>query len=280
MLYVPCKVIQGIMSISTFVAEQEWAVINLTALPVFLIVAVYITMFITSHFLNIKFKHKLCFGALFMIFSCIITFGITIPVNKTLSISVINSYETSTYVLEFNGDKYCVGNFDLYSRKLTREYFASTVYSASEGLFFLEDKMPYDETIFKNAYYADVVGASDCLSFNESYSFDNVSVTAKSIDNTLCGYLFKNSNISIFVCNENAKYEHVASVINDNFGINILICNNNIAENYKNSSANFFVGYIISDGKTIFNSGEFYENLSGNWTLTFDNSKINLRSID
>lgn len=276
LLFIPGKIISGIMLIAEVVAKQHWAIINFVLIPTFVIVALYVVMFIMSHFINLKFKQKVCYGLILVFISCIVAFGINLPINQKLNISVLNSYGNSEYVLEFSGAKYYVGNLETTSRLTAKKYFSSVVRSSADGLFFLGEPTYYESEVYKEAYHATINEDEGCLQFNQNYNLKNITVTAKSIDGTLCGYLFNYNNFKVFVCSDFANYYHLASVIGDESGIDVLICNDFAEQDLSNINAR----YIVVDGKTIISNSYHTINMSGNWTIDFNNSKMSLRSLD
>ena len=275
-LIAPGVVISGIMTIAKWTASQTWAVVYLAWIPVILIVAVYVVMFIMSHFTNIKMKQKIGYSALILTFVAILAIGNSLPIKQQLSVTVINTYNNCSYVLEFDGAKYLVSDFEYFQSRDTNVYFTSVVNDYAECLLYFNTEKDYAKDYCKNVYSSGLSQEQNILEFNTKYQFKNVKITPFSVDSSLCGYLFDYNDYKIFVCNKNADKYHISSVIHDVGGVNILICQSKVVADDVIFDADYFLvdGILIKDGNNI------NQTMQGNWTLNIHNDKLNMRGID
>ena len=275
-LLAPGAVISGVMLIAKWTASQTWAVVYLAWIPVILIVAVYIIMFVMSHFTDLKITHKIGYSALILAFVVILAIGNSLPTKQNLGVTVLNSYGDCSYVLELGGAKYFVSEYDYYSSQNASVYFSSLVHDNAECLFYMDGRQVYDVEFFKNTYSAGFTEDKNVLAYNKLYYFKNITVSAVSIDLSLCGYMFDYDGYKIFVCHKNADKYHVLSALNDVKGVDILICSSDIISD----DVLFDAKYILSDGTNITNGNEINNTLIGNWTLNIENDKLSMRCID
>ncbi len=268
LLKIPALIISFITNVAQIIANQKWAIIDLSQLSPIVIIGIYFALFTSSHYINFNklFKLLICMG--FVVATLLTSFGMTIPKNMNKSISVLNAYGNNCYVLEFNGKTFCVGDFNKHLIKKNETYFKNIAHKNADYLI-LNSKYSYEKSdTFNNIVEFSATEEDECcFLYNVEYEFDNVKLTSIKIVNNLCGVMFEHDNFLVFVCNKNLSFEQLYE-INMNYGkINLIISDCN----YSNKS-DLLVDNFLIDGKTIQNTQTI--NMTGCWTMSFKNNII------
>jgi len=276
-LAVPNFIVGIIIKIAKFIASLDFAIINLTALTSLIIIAIYISLFVLSHFVNLKHKTKWIISIIVVAITT--TLGIfstytILPQNS--KIAVLNSYGESVYVLEQNGTSFAIGNFDKYSASLVEDYANTSRLYEIDYIICLNEYTPQNkQRVFKN-----VLNTQNLLKVqNGLINLNNTTLEVVEYNNNLCGIIL-NSNAKVFVCADvklsQGQYMEFANIHNH---FDLIIGNKEYTKGYLD-----YINYnhLLLDGNLVENStSNGNKSYYGNWTFNLINNNIcNMRGVD
>lgn len=281
LLVVPELLIKGIIGFAGFVAQQKWAIINLTTLSGLVVITVYSVMFIASHYTNLNRKKKLisswCILVIALIISTLSLIKCDAANNK---ITVINARNKDVYCLELNNISFVVGYFDEFAIDSVQSYALKSKLYSYDYYISLNNSIPQDTELFHNIYTCASVEGCTQLAQGEEYNFNNVRVTSVILGNKFAGLLFENQNMKIFICGNNSFNAGLCMDFETTYGtVDIILGAQKYIDSFKQFTS---YNYLISSGQNVYvpNSQETI-NYNGNWTFDYINSKItNMRGVD
>ena len=275
LLKIPSLIIAFIIKVASIIAEQKWAIINLSYISPFAVVSVYMCLFLCSQFVNFCKKEKLAIITTYVICSMLITIGLLTPIYYNQNVSFINSYGEETYIVEINNTSFCVGDYNRFLNAATSDYFNNITFKNADYLLLTNNFTVPNESIYSSVYKFGDEEGENVLTFDVEYTFNNVKVKSFSILGDYSGVLFKHDDFKVFVARKKLTFDKLYT-INEQIGkINLLILPNNTFENFDEINAD----NIVLNGKLY--TEKYQTKMSGNWTLTFNNGKIeNVRSLD
>ena len=275
LLKIPSLIISFIIKVASIIAEQKWAIINLSKISPFAVVSVYMCLFLCSQFVNFGKKEKMAIITTYVICSMLITVGLLTPIYYNQNVSFINSYGEEAYVVELNNTSFCVGDYSRYLNTTTNEYFNNITFKNADYLLLTNNYSVPDESIYANVYKFGNVDGENILTYDVEYTFNNVKVKSFSILGDYSGVLLRHDNFKVFVARKELSFDKLYT-INEQIGkIDLLILPNNSFDNYDEINAD----NLVINGKL--HTEKYQTKYSGNWTITYNNGKIdNVRSID
>ena len=275
LIKVPAIIISFITNIAQIIANQKWAIINLSFISPFILVGIYVILFICSQFINLKPKQKLFTAFVLSVVTILVTIGLCTPINYDKNITILNSYGNNVYIVELNQTTFCVGDYDKYMNDVTEEYFNNVAYKTANNLLLQNSYLPKDENIYDKIYKIDDSEGAGILSYNNEYEINNVKLSPIYISNRYCGVMFKYDGVKIFVSSSRLTIDDLYNINFDAGKINILIMDNEKITSFDDLN----VETIISRNQLITKTKE--NKMQGSWTFNYNNGKINnIRSLD
>ena len=273
LLVIPKFLIGIIISIAGFFASLDFAIINLTTLTGVVVVAIYVFMFIFSHFVNLTISKKffISFGL------CVMSLFVMIMQTYSLfphdsKITVLNSNK-SVYFLELNQTSIAIGYFDNQSIEMVENYAnGSRLYAVD---YFISLGSSYkNSTTFKNTY--------TCVGENrleENLVKNNVHIVPIWFSGIFAGVSISCNRAKIlFVSNNslsNFDYVDFGNLYNN---YDIIIGRSKNVDVYKNYIKH---NYQIIDGQFLTGINQTNVSKNGNWTFELkDNIITNMRGVD
>ena len=273
LIAIPNFLIGIIIAVAGFVSGLDFAIINLTFLGGVMVVAIYVIMFLFSHYINLKINKKLITNLCLIMCASVAMIVQTYQVSpKNNKITVLNS-NNSVYFLELNQTSIAIGYFDTHSINLTQNYFNSArLYGAD---YFISLGSSYTKnTEFKNVYTC--TGEKQ---LNESIFVNNVLIKPIYIGGEFAGVFVETADIKIlFVKNETFNNFQCVELGNLYNNLSLLIGGN---KNVNALKAYINTNNIIIDGNLFDDTNQTNVNASGNWTFELKNNIItNMRGVD
>lgn len=272
LLKVPAIIIGFIIKIAQIVANQKWAIIDLTRLAPIVLIGIYFAFFIFSHYINFIKSKKVIIGFAVIAFTMVIASGISMPVYYAQNLTVLNSYGTNAYVIELNGVSFCVGDYNKNMIKTTSKYLNNVAYKKANYLITQNAYEVIDSEDFKK-----IISLSNLeLDYNKEYTYDEIKITFFNIQNKKCGTMLEYNNFKVFIGDKNLTFEHLYE-INRNVGtISLLITK----KDFSSYLDEFKFQYALI-GEKLVDSTKTSTKMSGNWTINFLNDKMEyIRSLD
>ncbi|MBE7075079.1 MAG: ComEC/Rec2 family competence protein [Clostridiales bacterium] len=277
-LKLPALIITGIIKLAQITASQKWAIIPLGFVSPLLIVIVYFVMFIFSHYLNLNIKQKINIGVTILVFGVVVAIANAMPVYNVQNINILNTYNTTTYVLELDNKTYSIGEHNYSSLATNTKYLQNISHKPCDYLFLMGDELIVDNELYSNIYSFSVDAKDNYIAYNLNYKFNNVAVRAVSYDGTLCMLHIMYNNVNYLFCLQNTKYEHIYTYIQTLNKVDFLFCFSEYVD--KNLNELNATNFII-DGNYIVANNIEQKDITGNWTLELSSDKIkSIRSID
>lgn len=274
-LKVPSLIIAFIIKVAQIIADQKWAIINLTKVSPFMLVGIYFVLFVCSQFINLNKRQKLTTGTILLAVTILISLGITMPITFSQNVTFISAYNDNCYIVQLNNKSFCVGEYNSYLNDSSSDYFNNVVYNTADYLLLQNSYTPPKDNIYDKIYSFGSFEADNVLLYNKEYVFDNVKIIPIKISSKVCGVMLEYNNFKVFVGDNALTFENFYS-INISYGkINLLISSNNNITNVEelNVDSLYYNKQLITQDQTV--------NMSGSWTINYKNDKMqSIRSLN
>lgn len=274
-LKVPSLIIAFIIKIAQIIANQKWAIINLTKISPFMLVGIYFVLFICSQFINLNKRQKLTTSSILLAVTILISLGITMPITFSQNVTFISAYNDNCYIVQLNNKSFCVGEYNSYLNDSSSDYFNNVVYKNADYLLLQNSYTPPKDNIYNKIYSFGTSEEDNVLLYNNEYVLDNVKVVPIKISNNACGVMLEYNNFKVFVGDSSLTFENFYS-INISYGkINLLISSNDDITNIDelNVDSLYYNKQLITLDQSF--------NMSGSWTINYKNDKMeSIRSLN
>lgn len=279
-LTIPKTVIGVIINFAAIISSAQFAIVNLSQISSLIIIGVYMSLFLFSHYINAKIKIKGTFIWCLCLFATacgILGTYRLMPSNQ--KITVLNGFGT-TYVLELNNITLAIGEFDGSSINLTENYLnMARLYNANYYIS-LNGCIPSKETTCFKTIYSCATGNEKYL-LNKNQQLENsISLTPIYVGSSFVGIMLEFDNYSYLFCSSNKITDvQIAELAFEYSNINFIAGN---LETVNQITKQVNCQFALQDGTTIFNVGNNkYTNMSGNWTISLKQDNIvNMRGVD
>lgn len=275
LLKVPSVIIAFIIRVAQSIANQNWAIIDLTQISPFALIGVYVALFVLSQFINYNPIQKLSVITPILITTFVLALGITTPIINQNSIAVLNAYGDKCYVLEHGGITYAIGDFNKHTYEVLDAYFSNIAHKNPNYIIIINDYEPTENLNQEEIIRFSFNEGENIFEFNQEYTLGNVSIICVQMSGTIYGVLVKYGEYVTVVANDDISYENIYAVNSYYGNFSTLICSKDALDD----TSYLDVDSYIIDGKRALGDN-FNVNMTGNWTINFSNDKMNIRSID
>lgn len=278
-LFLPKTIISFIMHVASLISSIDFAIVRLTALTGLVVILIYLLLFLSSHYVNLKSKVKVLSIWVLTIVGLFSAIMSTYACNaRESNVTVLNTNNTN-YCIELDGVSFVIGNFDGYSIDNLENYLVMSRLYNVDYFISLNGSIPSKErTYFKNVYSCQTEGEFK-LSENKIVKND-IKLEPIYISNKFVGLFINSKSTSIMIFAEIKLNDLQYAQLGESFyNLDLVIGSSKMVDNftqYNNAKT------VLKDGKTVYNvkNDNLYSS-NGNWTFEIKQGNIfNMRGVD
>ena len=268
-LKLPMIIMHLIIWFVGYIANINWAIVNLSRFTGIFVISLYASFFINSKIINMGKNYKVSIIASILAVGFILSSIMTNRVSVTgTKFAVISSYGSNAYYVEMGQNSYFIGNFNNNTINQSKNFLNSSCFYDADYYISFSKNTPLDNTYFKNIY-----NSENILSLNDDVG-SNIKIIK--LNNKIAGIILQNQNKCIFFCKNQIFNDGLCMDFAQNYPeITMIVGKSEYVMQY----SKFLKCDLIIDNQLSVDGKD--QTIQGNYMFDYNIADVsNLRSID